>query len=149
MEQNSTDQLGSIGFYTLSDQRAKTASEHTRLVRCELLLTGRCNFHCEYCRGVGGKDIPFEKACELLDLWCKDNLYAVRFSGGEPTLYRRLPELVQYARAGGIQKIAVSTNGSAPWSKYEKLLKAGVNDWSVSLDACCACLLYTSPSPRD
>jgi hypothetical protein len=42
------------------------------------------------------------------------------------------------ARAGGVKRIAVSTNGSAKLIKYVELLAAGVNDFSISLDACCA-----------
>ncbi len=62
----------------------------------------------------------------------------VRFSGGEPTVYKGLVELVAYCKARGVERIAISTNGSAPQSLYDKLLAAGANDFSVSLDACCA-----------
>jgi MoaA/NifB/PqqE/SkfB family radical SAM enzyme len=130
--------LEQIGFYTLSEQRAATASVTSRLMRAELLLSARCNFHCPYCRGVGGPDLPFAQALATLDFWIAQGLYAVRFSGGEPLLYKRLPELVSRAVAGGVERIAVSTNGSVPWRLYERLLQAGVNDFSVSLDACCA-----------
>jgi len=62
----------------------------------------------------------------------------VRFSGGEPTLYKRLHELVSLCRINGVERIAVSTNGSAEIAYYEQLLNAGVNDFSISLDACCS-----------
>lgn len=130
--------LENIGFYTLTDERAKNASEHSRLMRAELLLSARCNFHCPYCRGVGGPDMDFNQASSILQSWIDDHLFAVRFSGGEPTLYKRLPELVCQARDGGIKWIAISTNGSLPWRKYQELIDAGANDFSVSLDACCA-----------
>jgi MoaA/NifB/PqqE/SkfB family radical SAM enzyme len=130
--------LEKIGFYTLSDKRAKEASESSRLSRCELLLTSRCNFRCPYCRNVGGDDIPFEQAAKTVRLWAADGLYAIRFSGGEPLLYPKLKELVELAKASGIEKIAVSSNGSLPLWRYEELLAAGVNDLSISLDACCA-----------
>jgi MoaA/NifB/PqqE/SkfB family radical SAM enzyme len=130
--------LEQIGFYTLSDRRAASASETSNLSRCELILTGRCNFRCPYCRRVGGSDIEFEQAAGIVRQWALDGLYAIRFSGGEPLLYPKLRELVGLARAYGIQKIAVSSNGSLPFSKYEELVEAGVNDWSISLDACCA-----------
>ncbi len=130
--------LDDIGFYTMSEQRAESASEHTRLSRAELLLSARCNFHCAYCRGVGGPDMDFEQASAILRDWIADDLFAVRFSGGEPLLYKRLPELVRQATDGGITWRAISTNGSAPWRMYLELLEAGANDFSVSLDACCA-----------
>jgi hypothetical protein len=37
-----------------------------------------------------------------------------------------------------MDRIALSTNGSAPLAFYRELLAVGVNDLSVSLDACCA-----------
>ena len=130
--------LESIGFYTLSDARAATASASSKLSRCELLLTSRCNFRCLYCRNVGGSDKPFEEAAAVVRLWASQGLSAIRFSGGEPLIYPRLRELVELASAQGIERIAVSSNGSFPLYMYEGLLDAGVNDLSISLDACCA-----------
>ena len=130
--------LQNIGFYTLSDERAATASPTSPLCRCELILTARCNFHCPYCRHVGGKDLPFSQAAEIVKMWCADGLKNIRFSGGEPTLYPGVYDLVAMARDLGCERIAISTNGSADQSVYERLMKCGVNDFSVSLDACCA-----------
>jgi len=42
------------------------------------------------------------------------------------------------ARNLGIKHIAVSSNGSLPLARYLHLIDAGVNDLSISLDACCA-----------
>jgi pyruvate-formate lyase-activating enzyme len=133
------DELGKIGFYTLSDERARrVASEHTpKLSRCEILLGARCNFRCAYCRGVGGPDANLVEVERVLDAWIADGLRAVRFSGGEPTLWPHLAEAVAKA-SKHIPRVAISTNGSAPWDVYQKLLDAGANDFSVSLDACCA-----------
>jgi len=129
--------LEQIGFYTLSDQRAANASASSTLQRCELIVTGACNFKCPYCRGVG-EHVPIGLASAIVSSWAKDGLKAVRFSGGEPTLYPSLVELVSIAKLGGIKRIAVSTNGSSTRALYLALINAGVNDFSVSLDACCA-----------
>ena len=131
-------QLEDIGFYTLSDQRAATAAVDSRLMRAELLLTARCNFHCPYCRGVGGKDLSLAAALEVIHYWTAQRLFALRLSGGEPLLYKGLVELVTAAREGGVEKIAISSNGSFPLKNYLALIEAGVNDLSISLDACCA-----------
>jgi MoaA/NifB/PqqE/SkfB family radical SAM enzyme len=130
--------LEEIGFYTLSDRRAEGAAVDSRLMRAELLLTARCNFHCPYCRGVGGKDLSLAAALEVIAYWTAQKLFALRLSGGEPLLYKGLVELVTAARKGGVERIAISSNGSFPLSKYLTLLEAGVNDFSISLDACCA-----------
>ena len=127
--------LENIGFYTLTDARASTASATSQLQRCELILTSRCNFKCAYCRSVGGKDISLLQARSIVNLWAKDGLKNIRFSGGEPTLYHGLHDLIVLSKSVGVERIAVSSNGSAPLALYLELYKAGVNDFSISLDA--------------
>lgn len=133
--------LKNIGFYTLSDKRAATTSVTSRLSRCELILTSRCNFKCPYCRGVKNDDkgdISKEDAFGIVEQWASDNLRCIRFSGGEPTLWPHLQELVIYTKELGIERIALSTNGSADIQVYCGLIASGVNDLSISLDSCCA-----------
>lgn len=130
--------LENIGFYTLEDKRARNCSATSSLWRCELLLTPHCNFKCPYCRKLEGNEITLKEAISILDLWAGDNLKNIRFSGGEPTLWKDLLYLVQYAKACGIERIALSTNGSADFSLYQNLVRAGVNDFSFSLDARCS-----------
>ena len=134
--------LENIGFYTLSDKRAKNTCFGSDLQRCELILTDRCNFHCKYCRGIKKElrgEISFDDALTVIDLWEEGRIHNVRFSGGEPTLWKDLVWLVKYTKKiKTIEHIALSTNGSADLSFYRELWEAGVNDFSISLDACCA-----------
>lgn len=130
--------LEDIGFYTLSESRCAKADEKSPLWRCELILTGRCNFNCPYCRHVGGKDLPYEQAEKTVREWAAEGLKNIRFSGGEPTLYSGLEKLVALAKSLGVERIAISSNGSAKAEVYQTLIDAGVNDFSISLDACCA-----------
>jgi len=135
--------LESIGFYTLNDERAKNVSGTSPMQRCEMLVTGRCNFSCPYCRGFDAIDAPcgdinIDVAQEALGYWIDDGLKNIRFSGGEPTLYKHLPKLVKQCKDGGVKRIAISSNGSRPFDMYQELIDAGVNDFSISLDACCA-----------
>jgi molybdenum cofactor biosynthesis enzyme MoaA len=130
--------LQNIGFYTLSDARAACRDAYGQIQRAELVLTARCNFRCPYCQHVGGPDLPYSTAHRIIETWLASGLKNVRFSGGEPTLYPYLTDLVTFCRRNGVERIAVSTNGSADWTLYERLIAAGVNDFSVSLDACCA-----------
>lgn len=135
--------LEEIGFYTLEDERAKNTSGISPMWRCEMLVTGRCNFKCPYCRGFGAisedcADINPDIAKQVLEIWINDGLRNVRFSGGEPTLYPHLNQLVRACKNGGVKRIAISSNGSRKMSVYEKLIENGVNDFSISLDACCA-----------
>lgn len=134
--------LENIGFYTLSDERALNASHTSPLQRCELILTDRCNLRCPYCRGVRPEirgDIPFEQAAKTIDLWIAQRLKNIRFSGGEPTLYKNLGRLIDRCRKGGVNRIAISTNGTAKIETYLTLVEMGVNDFSISLDGgCCS-----------
>ena len=133
--------LEDIGFYTLSDARARESSESSPLWRCEILLTDACNFRCPYCRGLGDElrgTLLFGDVKYTLDRWFAEGLRNVRFSGGEPTLHRDLPRFIDMCRDAGVERIAVSTNGSASISLYELLASKGVNDFSISLDGCCA-----------
>ena len=133
--------LEEIGFYTLSDERVRNASMHSPLQRCELILTDKCNFNCSYCRGLREDlrgEIPFELAKTILEFWCGEDLKNIRFSGGEPTLYLGLDRLVLFCKKNGVERIALSTNGYSNLEYYKYLIKCGVNDISISLDACCA-----------
>jgi len=135
--------LEDIGFYTLKDERAINLSETSPMQRCEMLLTGACNFSCPYCRGFKNfsekcGEISKDIALNVLDIWIGDGLKNVRFSGGEPTLYHHLFELVKRCKDGNVSHTAISSNGSADMDIYKKLIDMGVNDFSISLDACCS-----------
>lgn len=139
--------LTEIGFYSLSDDRAKHASLTSQMQRCEMIITEYCNFKCPYCRGLHPdiygqrkhKELSIEEIRHNIDLWCLNRpLKNIRFSGGEPTLHKNIVEIVEYAKSKGIERIAISTNGSNKIELYKQLINAGCNDFSISLDACCA-----------
>ena len=139
--------LKAIGFYTLSDERVENTSMTSQMKRCEMIITEYCNFSCPYCRGLKDeiygarkiKQLSLEEIKTNIDYWCENEpLENIRFSGGEPTLHKNIVEIVEYAKSKGIMRIAISSNGSNKFELYEKLVVAGVNDFSISLDACCA-----------
>lgn len=139
--------LEDIGFYTLSNERAKNSSHESQMKRCEMIITEYCNFNCPYCRGLKDeiygkrikKQLTIEEIKRNINIWCKNiPLENIRFSGGEPTLHPNIIEAVEYAKFKGIKRIAISSNGSNKLKKYIALINAGVNDFSISLDACCS-----------
>jgi len=133
--------LEDIGFYTLFDGRARDSGPTSALWRCEVILTDMCNFRCPYCRGLREDckgTMSYNDAEALLDYWIRERLQNIRFSGGEPTLYPHLGYLVKQCKQARVKRIAISTNGSADLDYYKELIDYGVNDISVSLDACCA-----------
>lgn len=141
------EELKDIGFYTLSNDRARHSSDTSQMKRCEMIITEYCNFSCPYCREInpitfGDRNIKQMSLAEIktaVDYWCEDRpLENIRFSGGEPTLHKDIKEIISYTKSSGVKRIAISTNGSNKLSLYKDLIDLGVNDVSISLDACCA-----------
>lgn len=133
--------LEDIGFYTLSDERAKSASHTTPIMRAEIIITDKCNFSCPYCKGVKNEctgEMSKEEGYRIISDLLFGKLQNVRFSGGEPTLNKNLVSFVRLCRENDVKRIAISTNGSADFETYLELIYSGVNDFSISLDACCA-----------
>lgn len=91
-------------------------------VHIRIKPTNICNHDCWYCAyhasGVQlGDDmtyrdvIPFEKLNEIVTDIIDMKVAAVTFSGGgEPLLYKRLPEIIEKLHKGGV-KVATLTNG--------------------------------------
>lgn len=132
--------LEETGFYTLSDMRCRNVSSTSPIWRSEILLTDKCNFRCPYCRGMVNKgDVEKDKLFTILDYLFSERVKNIRFSGGEPTLYPYLGEAVNCCDKNiDVERIALSTNGSADLDYYKELIDLGINDFSISLDACCA-----------
>lgn len=139
--------LKEIGFYTLSNDRVRCVSATSQMKRCEMIITEYCNFKCPYCRGLSSeiygerkiKELSLREIINNINLWCENMpLENIRFSGGEPTLHKDIIEIVAYAKWKGVKRIAISTNGSNKMDLYQKLIDAGCNDFSISLDACCS-----------
>jgi molybdenum cofactor biosynthesis enzyme MoaA len=141
------EELKNIGFYTMSNDRVRNASDSSQMKRCEMIITEYCNFRCPYCRKFDSsvwnnsniKQMSFDAIKRGIDFWCTGQpVENIRFSGGEPTLHKHIREIVSYASNNGIKRIAISTNGSNKFSLYKELINLGVNDFSISLDGCCA-----------
>jgi molybdenum cofactor biosynthesis enzyme MoaA len=84
--------LEEIGFYTLSDNRAKNTNSRSPIYRGEIIVTNKCNFNCPYCRGRNEPhiDYDFNEIKYEMDILISNNIKNIRFSGGEPTLYPQL-----------------------------------------------------------
>lgn len=133
--------LDDIGFVTITEQRAQRVAQggNAPLTLLELMVTGACNFKCPYCRGphpnLRQHHISRQEWQQVFDLLVTDKTYVVRITGGEATLHPDLVDMVRYARGKGVQHVALATNGYARRELYEQLLAAGVDEFSISLDA--------------
>ena len=112
-----------------------------RLHYLRVSLLSRCNLNCFYCRpaenerppGVAQRDPElFKKALELLH---RLGVGKVRFTGGEPTLYKKLPDLVEYARSlDSALLLGLTTNGLLLDKLARRLAEAGLDTVNISLD---------------
>jgi GTP 3',8-cyclase len=110
-------------------------------------VTDRCNFRCRYCMPmeVFGPDfaflerdelLSFEEITRLVRLFAQAGATKVRLTGGEPLLRRDLPELIaQLTALDGVTDVALTTNGALLKNRVTKLVDAGLNRVTVSLDA--------------
>ncbi len=106
-------------------------------------LTDRCNLRCTYCMPAEGLAwlpaddvLTFDELTRLLRLAVtRLGITSVRFTGGEPLLYRRLEDVV--AAAASLQprpEIALTTNGVGLAARARGLAAAGLDRVNVSLD---------------
>lgn len=114
----------SLKFLRFADHLAAVAERRVVApVHIRIKPTNRCNHHCWYCAyrtddlQLGADmdeadSIPPEKMTEIVDDVIAMGVRAVTFSGGgEPLLYKSLPETVERLAAGGV-RVATLTNGS-------------------------------------
>jgi len=78
-----------------------------------------CNLKCWYCtehgenRAYGAPALSTQALCELLEVAYSRGFRTFRFTGGEPTLRKDLPELMRATQAlGDDVQIAITTNGA-------------------------------------
>lgn len=119
---------------------------------CSVIFFGGCNFRCPYCHNPGlvnntEPEFPFKLIEKHLDKR-KGLIDAVTITGGEPTLYKELVEIIEKLKKRNLS-IKLDTNGTnpemlrklidndlidyvaldikAPFSKYEKVIKTKIN----------------------
>jgi len=111
------------------------------------LFLGGCNFRCPYCQNAGlvlcpEKEPTISKEEVLAFLKKRRGLLdGVCITGGEPTLYPELPELISEIRALGYL-VKLDTNGSHP-EMLKSLYKQGLLDY-VAMDITSSPSRYSS-----
>ena len=106
-------------------------------------LTDRCNLRCTYCMPAEGLDwlpgdelLRRDELTRLLDLAVtRLGITSVRFTGGEPLLYKGLEDVVAATAALRPRpEVALTTNGVGLARRAEALAAAGLDRVNVSLD---------------
>ena len=120
-------------------------------------LTDRCNLRCTYCMPAEGLNwLPGDELLSLGELTrllrvavTRLGITSVRFTGGEPLLYRQLEDVVAAAAALDPRpEIAMTTNGVGLARRAVALAAAGLDRVNVSLDTVDAAR-FTAITRRD
>jgi cyclic pyranopterin phosphate synthase len=114
-----------------------------RISDVRVSVTDRCNFRCQYCMPAEGlpwleRDdvLSFEEIVRLVGLLADMGVGDVRLTGGEPLVRRDFPRLAaMLATVPGVEDLSVTTNGYLLERDAEKLVRAGVNRFNVSIDS--------------
>jgi radical SAM protein with 4Fe4S-binding SPASM domain len=100
-------------------------------------ITRRCNLNCPHCYIDAGQpregELPSSEILRLLDEMSSMGVWAVTFTGGEPTMHPDFAQFVQFARNKGLL-VGIATNGMfLSEALLDELPREGVII-SVSLD---------------
>jgi cyclic pyranopterin phosphate synthase len=122
-----------------------------RLHDLRISVTDKCNFRCTYCMpkdvfGPGYKFLPhdallsFEEITRFSGIAATLGVEKLRLTGGEPTLRRNLPTLIEMLAqlrtpSGKPLDLTLTTNGSTLVKQARALKDAGLQRITVSLDS--------------
>lgn len=105
-------------------------------------VTDRCNLRCTYCMPAEGLDwmpratlLTYEEVVRVVRVLVQMGIRRVRLTGGEPTVRRDLPELVQGLGALGLDDLAMTTNGITFAKVAQQYADAGLKRVNISLDS--------------
>lgn len=105
-----------------------------------LSLLPLCNFECVYCRlDDGYSKIRVQKPEYFIEIIKKINkiipIKKIHLTGGEPTLYPYLDEVILGLKSIDVKEISITTNGTLLLKQLFNLKKVGLNSINLSLDA--------------
>jgi len=98
-------------------------------------VTRQCNQKCRFCSNPENENVLiFEDAVGLLNELKEKEYSGVIFTGGEPTLYDRLGDLIEYANEIKVHPRIIS-NGQklAEKAYFERLVESGLNHIHLSI----------------
>ncbi len=103
-------------------------------------LTYRCPLHCPYCSNPvqwskAGNELTLEEWKRVIREASEIGVLHVSFSGGEPLLFRGLPQLVQAAREAGLYTNLLTSALGWQRTRALQLLDAGLDCVQVSFQA--------------
>ena len=97
-------------------------------------ITSKCNKNCKYCfREDAESDLPLEENQRLLGKFAKAGVKQISWSGGEPTLYDGITDMVRLSKEYGIYNKLI-TNASSFNSKEDYSILKYIDEIVFSVD---------------
>lgn len=124
------------------EKRWKKDFSEMNVIKAEWMVTRRCNLMCGYCKirdesTLRGPEMPTETLVKTVEMFGKLWPGAPMIVyGGEPTMRDDLPELLAAGKRYGV-KLPVISNSIRVMRDHqyaESLVRAGLENWSVSFD---------------
>jgi cyclic pyranopterin phosphate synthase len=125
-------------------KKVPLVDSYGRLIKnVRISITDKCNFRCVYCMPAEGlqwlkKDqiLTFEEIERLTRLLVSMGVEQVRLTGGEPTVRKDLPLLVEkLSQVEGLKSLSLTTNGYLLKNLAKPLAEAGLTRINVSIDS--------------
>ena len=100
-------------------------------------VTNKCNLSCPFCysnsRLDGKYELDYKKVLEFLSQIPKEQRDSILISGGEPFLYKDLPQFTQALNGMGFPNIVVITNGTVGEEVYKDVVP-NIHTLQISVD---------------
>ena len=102
-------------------------------------LTDECNLNCIYCdldKENKRNDLSLNQYKVIIKYMAEVGIKKVKFTGGEPTLYPYLNELIHFCKHEcNIDDISITTNGLDLLNHVYSLKMNGLNEVNISIDS--------------
>jgi radical SAM protein with 4Fe4S-binding SPASM domain len=134
----STEKICPVSFLEVAKEEPFTY-EYSAPLRMDMALTFNCPNNCIHCYAGGPHEtaeLNTQQWKEVIDKLSQIGVFIVTFTGGEPTMRKDLPELLQYAQDKGMVT-GLITNGRKLKSKayVYTLEKAGLDFVQITLES--------------
>jgi radical SAM protein with 4Fe4S-binding SPASM domain len=103
----------------------------------DVYLTNACNLRCKFCFKFDSEDAPrieYDDVCEVLDAAYKRGHRYVSITGGEPFIYKRVFDVIEYAHQLGFWINILSHGGLLDQEKIDRLKEFWRVRIRISLD---------------